>query len=89
MWSRLLPTAVAALALLAAPAYATKAELSPDGRFLDVTESSPGEANEIVASLHRDSTAGSTSTCTSTAVTAGTCARATSSRARPAAPIPS
>ncbi|MDA0179608.1 hypothetical protein OJ997_04815 [Solirubrobacter phytolaccae] len=53
MLFRILPTAVAALALPAAPAYATKAELSPDGQFLDITESAPGEVNDIMASLHR------------------------------------
>jgi len=53
MLFRILPTAVAALALLAAPAYATKAELTPDGQFLDITESSPGEVNRIMASLHQ------------------------------------
>lgn len=53
MLSRLLPTTVAALALLASPAYAAKAEISPDGRFLDVTESTPGEVNNLRASLHR------------------------------------
>ncbi len=54
MLLRILPTAVAALALLAAPAYATKAELSPDGQFLDITESAPGEVNRLLASVHRD-----------------------------------
>ena len=54
MLFKILPTAVAALALLAAPAYASKAELSPDGRYLDVTESSPGAVDDIVASLHRE-----------------------------------
>ena len=54
MLFKILPTAVAALALLAAPAHASKAELSPDGRYLDVTESSPGAVDDIVASLHRE-----------------------------------
>jgi hypothetical protein len=54
MLFKILPTAVAALALLAAPAYASKAELSPDGRYLDVTESAPGTVDDIVASLHRE-----------------------------------
>lgn len=47
-------SAALALALLAAPAYASKAELSPDGRYLDVTESTPGAIDDIVASLHRE-----------------------------------
>ncbi|MBE2320445.1 hypothetical protein DVA67_031065 [Solirubrobacter sp. CPCC 204708] len=46
--------ATLALALCAAPAHASQAVLSPDGRFLDITERTPGEANDIVASLHRD-----------------------------------
>lgn len=54
MLSKILPTAVAAFALLAAPAYATKAELTPDGQFLDITESTPGEVNRVLASLHRE-----------------------------------
>jgi Ca2+-binding RTX toxin-like protein len=53
MLFRILPIAVAALALLAAPAHATQAALTPDGRFLDITESSPGEVNDVLASLHR------------------------------------
>jgi len=46
--------AALALALAAAPAYAAKAELSPDGRYLNVTESTPGGVDDIIASLHRE-----------------------------------
>lgn len=54
MLLRTLSSTVLALALLSSPAYAAKAELTPDGRFLDVTETTPGEANSMVASLMDD-----------------------------------
>src|SRR5690349_17015448 len=53
MLLKTLSSAALALALLAAPAHASKAELSPDGRYLDVTESTPGAVDDLVASLHR------------------------------------
>jgi Ca2+-binding RTX toxin-like protein len=54
MLLKTLSSAALALALTAAPAFAAKAELSPDGRYLDVTESTPGGVDDIVASLHRE-----------------------------------
>jgi Ca2+-binding RTX toxin-like protein len=50
---RVLLGAVLVLGLAVAPAQATTATLSPDGQFLDVTETSPGEVNHVGASLHQ------------------------------------
>ncbi|MBJ7331305.1 MAG: hypothetical protein JHC95_15540 [Solirubrobacteraceae bacterium] len=44
-------TCVAASTMVAAPASATTASLSPDGRFLEVTESIPGEVNDVRVSV--------------------------------------
>ena len=43
--------AAVALAIGVAPAQATTAALTPDRQFLDVTESTPGETNNLVAKL--------------------------------------
>jgi Ca2+-binding RTX toxin-like protein len=42
---------LAAAVVAAAPAHATTAALSPDGRFLDIGESAPGEVNHLVGKL--------------------------------------